>query len=287
MLCNPGVRLAHPFGIGRVDWAPNEPTIVHLDAMYERRGDVVGWSVGVVRRVLPRTEAAPDLIGPAEVYGVVGLRVVDIEGVDLRVGLTGTNSDMILRGAPGTRWTEDIATFARECAATDSVPLWTDEPLTNFEKAFLHEYGDDDHRVMASLGSALLRRSGVFYRISNAYSTHSWTGPFQEWKVEMVIRHDVAINHDSFLDVLTDSRWGLPLRMRKSNCTCQHSTSDGDCGSGHGCYFHLTFDNADHAVGLQLRFIHAIASGAEGQWCREGYARIGADPAWLCRVLPE
>ncbi|MEU2060347.1 hypothetical protein [Streptomyces sp. NPDC013455] len=216
-----------------------------------------------------------------QVGGVMRLRVAGVRGTDLHLKLADTDSRLVLRGAPGTRWRHLLADRRRALEEDGFVPLWDEAEPSSYELEDEREYASLVSRSqdLAWLGSALLRRIAIFQNFSTAYSTRSWiTG--DEWIFELDTHRDVPLAHDVFVDRLVDDVWGLPLRVARRHCDCGLRSTTG---RGYQCTYYLRHRNPDMPGVMQIRFRWGDPVYGDP---RERLQELHADRAWLDRVLP-
>ncbi|WP_159047605.1 hypothetical protein [Streptomyces sp. WM6378] len=220
-----------------------------------------------------------------QVNGVVGLRVVGINGPDLHLTLAGSECHLVLRGIPGTDWAEELHERWLRYEKAEAPPLWQNPKLTAFENSHIRDYPETwaAERGLDWLGSALLRRVAIFQTSSTAYSTRSWiTG--DEWIFELDTVRGIKLEHDAFLRRLMDPVWGLPLRIEYQHCSCNPEQELGDSTYTLQCTYNL--GHRSMASGsLQLRFRHGPGVYAGGT--RIKLERLYSPSEWLDRVLPK
>lgn len=277
-LSDGGTWWAHPLGIAKVRLSRREPVFVHLDSHTElSQGEKYPMSSHALDRILPFAEPG------VQVNGVIGLRVAGIDGADLHLRLVNSESHLVIRGIPGTQWRDDLDARWESLQEDGYPPLWESPSQT------IHE--NDDKKAhpgvrgteldISWLGSGLLRRVALFHTISSAYSTRSWiTG--DEWIFELDTRHDVRLDHDRLLSRLTDPIWGLPLRIGDHHCSCDDPPLT-NARYMRQCTYHLEH-TGNQPCGLQFRF--RSGPTVYGKNVREELGRLGADTAWLDRILP-
>lgn len=264
---------AHPNGISRVRMNSGDAPIVCLDSHFAGyRGREVASSQTVVEGALPWIDST------GEVHGVVGLRVIDCDGPDLLVRLAGTESRLVLRAVPHTRWESVIAAWHDGFAGSDDAPVWHEPAMTRAERRQDYLLGID--KALAWIGSGLLRRAALFHTMTSAYSTTMWTTG-KVWMVEMDTRSDVAHDHQSFISCLLDPAWGLPVRLSDQWCECGTAP---DPDNDRCCMVELEHTGLEQGS-VRLRFRHIHHSFDSGR--RRELLRAGADWQWLDRVLPE
>lgn len=277
-------RWAHPVGISRVDITPDGGTLVHLDrigGVIDRRTRTYPMADSVVCQLLPW--AQPGI----QVDGAPGLRVKAVEGRDLHLTRAGGGGSVVLRGAQGTRWRQDLAERRRFLEKKGCPPLWEEAELSR------HECDDEARypatrkasRDLAWLGSGLLRRIALVHAASSAYSTRSWISD-GNWIIELTTQRRVPLDHDRLLARLTDPRGGLPVRVSHSHCSCEAPPHLHDQRYSRTCTYSLVHDGRggeQRRGGLQLRFYHDPFPGID---VRETLEIAGADQTWLDRVTP-
>jgi hypothetical protein len=266
---------AHPVGIAGIRIAPSE-LLVLLDP-HTGVADGAPWPMTeyALDHLLPYAESA------AEVSGAIGLRAKALSKTDLLLRSVGTSARVVLRGQPGTNWRQLLAerrSVDARSGADGSRPLWSEPELTVYERAHMADFRSvsKSRRGRAALGSALLRRIGLFERYSAAYSTKSWVKG-TEWILEMESAYDAALGHDVLLDALTDPVFGLPLTVSRHHCNCAYATPEWETS----CVFHVGHSE----LGLvQIRF--RSAEVAERERYRTTLTGAKAAQGWLDRVLP-
>ncbi|WP_405494627.1 hypothetical protein [Nocardia sp. NBC_00511] len=285
-----GEWLAHPVGIARVRLGVDGGLTAWIDSHAElhpirrelgdrKPGKIFHFSQTLVPMLLPHAHPGDELTG------IPRLRVTSVRGADLTVSLIGTNTQVTLRGAPGTRWKNDIEQFRIENATTGLVPIWTAPELTSEEREFEEEFVGvtASTRDLSWIGSGLFRRVAVLQTSSNAYRTRYWSNPDHrtggEWIFELCTRRDVPVDHNGLLARLLDPVWGLPVRVDHQLCMCEV-----DALWDRECNYDLVHTGGQRGV-LKLRFAHLLRyyDGHD----RRDFAALGSDEAWLDRVLPE
>ncbi|WP_431042637.1 hypothetical protein ACQUSR_12420 [Streptomyces sp. P1-3] len=217
-----------------------------------------------------------------QVDGVMRLRVIGVRNVDLHLKLVNSDSRLVLRGAPGTRWRPLLAQRRRDLEEGGFVPLWDEAEPSTYELEDEREFASlvQTDRDLAWLGSGLLRRIAIFQNFSTAYSTRSWiTG--DEWIFELDTHRDVSLAHDAFLDRLMDDVWGLPLRITRRHCDC---SLQGTAWRGYQCTYYLEHQRPDVPGVMQIRF--RWGDPVYGDDARQRLEDLNADRDWLDRVLP-
>ncbi|MFH8346111.1 hypothetical protein [Streptomyces sp. NPDC018045] len=267
---------AHPVGIAGVRLSPGQ-TVVVLDSHTEhRRGQKFPMADYALAHLLPSAEPG------VQVSGVMRLRVAGVRSADLHLKLVHTDSRLVLRGVPGTRWRSLLAERRQDLAGGGFVPLWDEAEPSPYELEDEREFSSLMHtyRDLAWLGSGLLRRIAIFQNFSTAYSTRSWiTG--DEWIFELDTHRDVPLAHDVFLDRLIDDVWGLPLKVTRSYCDC---SLQGTARRGYQCTFYLEHQHPDVPGVMQIRF--RWGDFVYGNDARQRLEDLNADRNWLDRVLP-
>ena len=209
-----------------------------------------------------------------EVSGALRLRVTRIGGQDLHLGMVGSMASVVLRGSWGTPWKSAISAQKRALAANGWIALWDKAEVTEFELEHESAYPLTlrSRRGMAELGSAILRRIALFHTICNAYSVSVWAS-HGDWVFGLQYDNKGNVDHRELLGYLMDDDLGLSLRVVREYCSC-------DASRPGGCHYVL----ASTALRgqLQLRFSGRFGA-SEGT--REELALVGADRAWLDRVL--
>ncbi|MFJ4651117.1 hypothetical protein ACIP5Y_07565 [Nocardia sp. NPDC088792] len=271
-LTNRGMRFAHFLGISRIRLQPDNTLIIYLDAV----GDLpISGAYSVVEALMPA--ALPNI----QVDGVIGLRVASIGGADLVLRLLGTGAKVILRASQNdVAWNAKLRRRKEILDSdADQIAVWDEPALTSHELEHLDHYGlhPTERDDMAWLGSALLRRINIVQTVSTAYSLRLWTNMRHQWVIDTDTRRDVLLNHTRLMEALTDPVWGIPLEVHKSDCDCRVDSLFNTC-----CMFTLTHPH-DRPGAIQMRCHYERHSDTRD---REALERVGADPAWLDRVLP-
>lgn len=278
-LCGGGQWWAHPLGLSHVQ-STTKSAVVHLDSHTTfRSGTPYARSGHALDQLLPSAE--PGL----QVNGIVGLRVVGIDGSDLHLTLVDNECHLVLSGVPGTDWAKELDERWRRYEKAEAPPLWQQSTLTSFEEAHIRDYPETwkDERSLDWLGSALLRRISIFQSSSTAYSTRSWiTG--DKWIFELDTVRGIRLEHDAFLRRLMDPVWGLPLRIKHWHCSCRPEQEFGDDTYTLQCTYELMHGGTNGGC-LQLRFRHGPGVYAGGT--RIKLEELGSPGKWLDRVLPE
>lgn len=277
-----GHRSAHPFGISRVDITSAGGTVVHLDrfaGVIENR--VYPMADHVVCQLLPY--ARPGI----QVDGASGLRAQAVDDRDLHLTRVGGTSSVVLRGTQEFRWPQELVERQSRLEDDRCPPLWRKLRISDHERDDESRYPGitKERRDLVWLGSGLLRRIGLFHTVSSAHSIDSWISD-GDWKFELTTRHDVPLDHGRFLGRLMDDRYGLPVRVSHSYCSCDVSLPLDSRRYGRTCIYYLVHNGRDEKkLGrLQLRFRHEPGSRID---VRESLEIAGADPRWLDRVTPK
>ena len=185
-----------------------------------------------------------------------GLRVGASSDRNLELRWADADGRVTLRGRKGTNWGARLDARMRADTDPDYVPLWQSRTLSDSEvqdrKPYRRVSIFQIERELSWLGSAILRRVGLFATTSNAYSTSAWTTG-GEWKFELDAVPAVTIDHDRFLARLTDPIWGAPLRIVRHHCDCVAAAAQGR--ETYQCTFFLGH------------------RGAGGAPCRSGFGR--------------
>ncbi len=267
---------AHPVGIAGVHLAPHRSVVVLDSHSGSRSGKKLPTSDYALAHLLPSAEPG------VQVGGVMRLRVAGIRNLDLHLRLVNTESRLVLRGTPGTRWHHLLAERRRDLEEGGFVPLWDEPGPSPYEREDEREFASlvQRGRDLAWLGSGLLRRIAIFQHASTAYSTRSWiTG--DEWIFELDTHRDVPLAHDGFLKSLVDDVWGLPLKITRRFCDC---SLQGTARRGYQCTYYLEHRDPEVPGTMQIRFRWGDA--VYGDDVRERLEELKADQEWLERVLP-
>lgn len=278
-LCKGSAWWAHPVGIKCV--------VIHSDRIVLVLDNHTVLAGG--HKYLMSTYAAEHLLPFAEsdvqVHGPIGLRVASIASRDLHVKLVGTDSRVVLRATKGTNWRQLLAERSRLCRADGLVPLWQEVGLTSYERrdlsAFSHLKSEDDE--LSWIGSGILRRIGLLYTSSTAFSARSWISDSQ-WKFELDTSYLVPINHTLLIERLTDLRWGPGFAVLRYHCSC-HMAATRDPRHDLTCTYYLGSIEDPNLGKMQIRF-RSMARGY-GHGTRQELEDIGSDSGWLDRVLPK
>ncbi|MFF0505933.1 hypothetical protein ACFYUH_20345 [Streptomyces fimicarius] len=278
-LSDGGTWSAHPVGISGVRLNRGSPIVVCLDSHVElSRGEnyPVAWHAS--DRLLPY------VAGDGQVGGVLGLRISEIRGNELHLTLANTDTGLVLRGITGTRWSDYLDERRRSLTTEHSAPLWNALELTDYEwhDVQSHPRVRRTEKVIARLGSGLLRRVALFHTSSSAYSTRSWTTG-SDWIFELDTLRDVPLDHDTLLNRLSAPVWGLPLRIVKHHCTCDDPPLTNERYMRQ-CTYELVHDDVPECA-LQFRFRWGPA--VYGKNARRQLERLGSNLGWLNRVLPQ
>ncbi|QLI99898.1 hypothetical protein HZZ00_02150 [Streptomyces sp. NEAU-sy36] len=267
---------AHPVGIAGVRLMPGQSVVVLDSHSGSRPGRDIPMAEYALAHLLPSADPG------VQVGGVMRLRVLGIRKADLHLQLAQTDSRLVLRGAPGTRWRSLLAQRRRELGEGGFAPLWDEIEPSPYELEDERKFASlvQTERDLAWLGSGLLRRIAIFQNFSTAYSTRSWiTG--DEWIFELDTHRDVPLAHDVFLDRLMDDVWGLPLRITRRHCAC---SLQGTARRGYQCTFYLEHQRPDVPGVMQVRF--RWGDPVYGDDARQRLEDLNADREWLDRVLP-
>ncbi|MER7174210.1 hypothetical protein [Streptomyces mesophilus] len=271
LLGNGGRLWAHPTGISAVLMRPGHPPVIKLDG--QSAGAPTSMNELALRNLLPCAEVG------VQIRGAIGLRVEKVNRSDLHVKLVGTDSRAILRGIPQTNWHRELDGEWERLHTMGFPPLWEEDSLTEHEQQDTQEFPAlaKTDRDISWLGSAMLRRISALCSASSAYFVNSWiTGA--EWITEISTATGADFNHHHLLAALTDPVWGAALRVRRSFCACD------PLGKPKGqCLFYL--GHKDGRTGtLQLRFLPDPVNDRATK--RAALRSVGADAAWIDRVLP-
>ncbi|MEU8919451.1 hypothetical protein AB0D10_00770 [Kitasatospora sp. NPDC048545] len=263
-----------------------------------RTAVLLDQSAFVAGRLHPIAERAIELL-PFEAEdgslgGVDGLRTdrpnpVDRRGLHLRL-LQAPTARLTLVGPAQNEWTNRLAAREQELTAARCQPLWTTRERGAAELAHRAAHGsyEDEEAESRWLTSGLLRRIGLWHNTSNAFCTRYWQRGDGTFIWELRHLYGVPVTHDDFAAHLKDPQWGLPLSVQKSHCDC-HSRRPDRGGQPHPDYQRqctFTFHHrGDRAGELQIRF-RTEAPTEDRSDTREELRRVGADSAWLRRVLP-
>ncbi|MFF5637460.1 hypothetical protein [Streptomyces sp. NPDC012825] len=266
---------AHPVGIAGMRLTPGQSVVVLDSHSGSRPGRKFPMADYALAHLLPSAEPG------VQVSGVMRLRVVAVRNADLHLELVGTESRLVLRGAPGTRWRPLLAQRRRDLEEGGLVPLWGVTGPSPYELEDEHQFASltQTDRDLAWLGSELLRRIAIFQNFSTAYSTRAWiTG--DEWIFELDTHRDASLEHDAFLDRLMDDIWGLPLRIRRRYCDCSLQGT----ARGYQCTFYLEHQSPGVRGVMQIRF--RWGDTVYGDDVRRRLEDLNANRDWLDRVLP-
>lgn len=232
-----------PFTLGacRIRIPEHGTPVIHLD---ERPMTGHATALRVCEVLLPIS--GPD--GPME-HGITGLRVLNVSGYDLTVGLVGTSAALTIRAA--VSWRHVLSLRQRHLETDGSRPRWDPACLLEYEDEIVDSYAS-----CAPLGSALLRRLAIFHSLGAPYIVHGWINR-DTWILELTTDHvsscspDLKVRHDKFLSLLCDEHLGLPLRIDTdtSYCICQRPF-----GFGAACAYTLVPRHGQPQQQLQIRF---------------------------------
>lgn len=230
-----------PLGVCRIRVPEHGTPVIHLD---DRSTIGHETALRVCEALLP--VSGPD--GPME-HGVAGLRVLNVSGQDLTVGLMGTSAALTIRAA--VSWRQVLLLRRRQLETDGYGPRWDPACPLEYEDEIVDIYAS-----CASLGSALLRRLSIFHSLGAPYIVDGWINP-DTWILELTTDHvsthssDLAIRHDKFLALLCDEHLGLPLRIDidTSYCICQRPF-----GYGAACAYTLVPRDGRSRQKLQIRF---------------------------------
>lgn len=274
---------AHPLGIAGTR-ITDHGLLVLLDRCTELSTEkTYPMSAYAAENLLPVAEAG------SQVFGAIGVRAHVRSSADLVVTSVDGGGEVVLRAArgedpdEGTDWPEILARRSADIVDDAALlPLWQQPEMTVHEQDDLagHPLVRQDERSMAWIGSALLRRIGLFHTASVAYSTKSWINP-GEWIFEMAADSRAEGDHDLLLDQLSADRWGLPVDVVKEHCGCASAARIGS--DSYQCFYRL--GHKDGLAGnIQLRFTRSRLSDRDRM--RGLFQRLGSDQAWLDKVLP-
>lgn len=230
-----------PLGVCRIRIPEHGAPVIHLD---ERSTIGHETALRACEALLPIS--GPD--GPME-HGIAGLRVLDVSGHDLTVGLMGTSAALTLRAA--VSWRHVLSLRQRQLETDGYSPRWDPACLLEYEDEIVDIYAS-----CAPLGSALLRRLAIFHSVGAPYIVDGWINR-GTWILELTTDRisscspDLAIRHDKFLSLLCDEHLGLPLRVDidTSYCICQRPF-----GYGAACAYTLIPRDGRSRQKLQIRF---------------------------------
>ncbi|TDZ77377.1 hypothetical protein DE4585_04771 [Mycobacteroides salmoniphilum] len=229
----------YPLGACRIRVPEHGKPVIHLD---ERPMIGDETALRVCEALLPIS--GPD--GPME-HGIAGLRVLNVSGHDLTVGLIGTSAALTIRAA--VSWRQVLSLRQRQLETDGSSPRWDPACTLEYEDEIVDIYAS-----CAPLGSALLRRLAIFHSLSAPYIVDGWINR-GTWILELTTDHtsscspDLAIRHDKFLALLCDERLGLPLRVDSGYCICNQPF-----GYGAACTYDLAPRHDQSLQRLQIRF---------------------------------
>jgi hypothetical protein len=269
-----GFWWAHPTGIARID-ADVDGAVVHLDpATRSESGSSFALAEHVLGALLPY--ASPD---GQEIAGVNGLRVHAVAGNKLRLGFAGDRGSLTLRAEPGTSWWALLAEHDARVLGGGYRKLWTACNITATELHARTQFNltYTAERDLSWLGSALLRRVGLFASAACSYSTRLWISG-RELVIELDTAPEAKLDHDHFLGRLTDTALGVRLEVSERYCTCTRTRESAE--GARQCVYHLR--DPLRPGGLQMRFRSIEPPTTLFRRLRE----LGAEPAWLERVLP-
>lgn len=277
-----GFYWAHPFGVAAVHARPAE-TVLELDDRtvidrtkpHDQRPTMADF---IIRHLLPSHEGQ----GVTQVDGIPGLRLASGFGRlrrDLHLVEVDGPGHVVLRAAAGTNWQHILREVERDVRAAGFEPLWKTPAITPQEVAHAEGLPHREATLsrLASIGSALLYRINLFYAASAAYTTSSWVS--DRWIIEMRAVRAAGHPHRDIVAAFTDPVWGLPLVLdeRTTNCHCSSRPTPWETQ----CDFSFRDPSTGGELELRFRRRPDTPNGA-----RTDYTDVGADPAWLDKVLP-
>jgi hypothetical protein len=269
---------AHPTGVAGVRISPSE-LLVRLDP-HTVMADGARYPMAdyALDHLLPYAESG------VEVHGALGLRVKALSKFDLLLRSAGTSARVVLRAQGDTNWRRLLAERHRSDASGGSDglrPLWNEPELTRDERVHMadHDSVCAAERERAWVGSALLRRIGLFEHFSAAYSVKSWVKGVQ-LVLELVSVYDAAMSHDVLLDALTDPVWGLPLTVYEKHCNCVYAAQPHQWENS--CL--VCLGHSAQRGSIQIRFRSAEVDDRTEY--RTLLTSVKAERRWLDRVLP-
>ncbi|MCF6472384.1 hypothetical protein FAF44_28905 [Nonomuraea sp. MG754425] len=270
----------HPAGISQIQPSANR-IIVNLDQLplAERKLELAAYTLDCI---LPVDR------GSCHEMAIPGLRVIDISEEGAHFTLAGTSAEVILAGPTPDEWRALLEAHKAACLDSGGRPLWNGSQV---ELAAIEADQLDHHagRVTSShdaawIGSGLLRRVALFHTTASPYSIRYWDNS-NEWAFELDHHLDSPMDHDSFIKKLTDSSFGIPLKIILIECSCRSC----HCDDHYDRQCRLILEHQDKARPgtLQLRF-RSIGNHSfkllEG--IRHDLLDMGADHTWVDRVLP-
>ncbi|WP_033818621.1 hypothetical protein [Kitasatospora sp. MBT63] len=277
------VYAAHPFAITYTR-VLGDRTEVRLDPAARAFDERVDTAERAIEHLLPYTHptARPDE-GPG---GAPGIR---LRGID-RVGLHLTHASdpsahLVLTGPSEVAWSAQLQARTAKLTAAGRVPLWDEPTLTAAERSYPSE-------PWPWLSAGVLRRIGLFSRVSTAYDTY-YGDRHNSLMVVLRHLHPALPAHDQLVRRLTDPAWGMPLVIDENHCDCRLRRPDRPYTHDHTwertCHVALT--HRDGLPGrLLLRFMSSSADiGAEAGSAAEArreLALAGAPRGWLRRTMP-
>ncbi|GLW74955.1 hypothetical protein Kpho02_72520 [Kitasatospora phosalacinea] len=213
----PSTYTTRPF---RVLWVIPRPTGMTIrfaaDADADGLTDFVAWGL------FPAG-------GEDDMRGIPGLRLVNAGHNRMDVGLLGTRARIRLEGVPSTSWREVEAVRQRAAGDAGETAPFRHPELTLSEKAFTqrHSWLVEARRGTAALGSALLRRLGLFRTAADWHDMAGYTKYSDTFAFRMTFTKEMLTSHAEFLRQLTQPDCGIPIVQRMAACSC--ATGGTDC----------------------------------------------------------
>nr|BEK71512.1 hypothetical protein KPHV_87390 [Kitasatospora purpeofusca] len=274
---------AHPLAIAYTR-VVGDRTEVRLDPQARAFDERVDTAERAIEHLLPYTHptARPDE-GPG---GAPGIRLRGIDRIGLHLThVSDPSAHLVLTGRSEAAWSAHLQTRTVELTTAGCIPLWNEPDPTEAERSYSSE-------TWSWMSAGVLRRIGLFSRVSTAYDTYY--GDRHNGLV-VVLRHlhPALPAHDELVRRLTDPAWGMPLVISESHCDCRLRRPDRPYTHDHTwertC--HVTLTHRDGIPGrLLLRFMSSSAdigaeAGSAGEARRE-LALAGAPRGWLRRTMP-
>lgn len=260
----------HPFGVSRARPTADGRLILFVDPYMSGFGRRHSAGEIILRRICPCSGSDGSFIS-----GIPGLRIKAISSRNIELTLLDSDSAVILRSSQGFNWHDSVQTV--ESGAQELHLLWRERNFASGEREFKSWHA----KYLGHLdwiGSALLRRCGIFQSATNAYHIKGWACDAR-FKFELTSTVDTGSYHDDFVSRITDPVWGIPLITQTRECSCNARTPRSRI-----CWIELEEQEGSDAV-LQLRFSHDEHKSYLTD-LRPEFASIGASEQWISRTIP-